>query len=207
MTLALRAMAPAVALLKHPLRVFSTLGGSECEVTLYHVNNKIEDPKWFDMAKISFSRQTASSRQTAKKASDLVACYFGVRQEWDKRLLETVFLGDIQLNWFEFIRVGSPDICLGVQIAGDRSVVFNENPQESYVPMKKFDKLSATVQTAFGDNQYELDYAKMRAESKRDLLAIALFNSTTFKVVRSCSTNMFFARTLEKFEMPVFKKG
>ncbi len=168
---------------------------SECVLTLYHTDKRIADSKWYDTTKVSFSKQTA------KKANDIVASYFGVSQEWDKKLLESIFLDDIQLNWFEFTRVNNPDITLGIQISGDRSVVFNENPENFYVPIERPIKLSVTVRSVLVNNSYELDYEQIRKEIARDFSIVALFNSSAFKCVTACSTNLGFARTLERLDI------
>lgn len=183
----------------HPkiqIRFFSSQKDrSECVLTLYHADKRVADSKWFDTTKVSFSKQTA------KKANDIVAAYFCVSQEWDKKLLESIFLGDIDLNWFEFTRINNPDITLGIKIAGDRRVVFNENPESFYVPIKRPVKLSVMIKSAFGDNSYELDYEQIKNKRSKDFSIVALFNSSTFKSVAACSTNLLFTRTLEKLDV------
>lgn len=182
-------------------RFFSTQkDGSECELVLYHIDRRRCDRKWLDTTKISFSKQTA------KKANDVVASYFGISEEWDKKLLKSIFLNDIQFNWFEFTRIDNPQISLGISITGDRSVVFNENPEEFYSPIERPIKLSVMVTNIFGISKYELTYEKIRKERSKDFSIVALFNSNSFKSVTACSTNLGFIRTLEKFDVMPTKK-
>ena len=174
--------------------VKSDPSGSKCMIALYHTDKRVSDTEWCDASEVSFSKQTA------KKASDLVASYFGVDQEWDKKLLKCIFLDDINFNWFEFNRTDNPDITLGVKISGDRNVVFNESPEEFYVPVERPGKLSVTVRSVMGSNDYELDYDQIKTERDKDYSVVALFNSNSFQSITECSTNLGFSRKLERID-------
>lgn len=167
---------------------------STCNLDLYHADKRVSDTEWCDTSKVSFSKQTA------KKANDVISAYFGVDQEWDKKLLKCIFLDDPNFNWFEFARADNDNITLGVKISGDRNVVFNENPEEFYVPAERQGKLAVTVKSVFGNNDYELDYEKIKTERNEDYSIVALFNSNSFIRVSECSTNLGFSRTLEKID-------
>lgn len=164
---------------------------SQCKLTLYHRDKRVSDTEWCDSCEISLSKQTA------KKANDVVASYFSVDQEWDKKLLKCIFLGD-ELDWFEFNRVDTPAITLGVQMRGDRNVVFNESPNEFYTPIENSDKIKVSVKSIFCNNDYELDYKQISSERNEDFSIVALFNSNSFKRVKECSSYLGFVRTLEK---------
>lgn len=56
---------------------------SICTVTLYHQDTRTPNAEeWLNKTEVSFSRQTAT------RANDVVSAYFGVTQEWDKKLLQ-----------------------------------------------------------------------------------------------------------------------
>ncbi len=167
---------------------------SKCMLTLYHMDKRVSDTKWCSAIKVSFSKETAT------KASDLVSSYFVVDEDWDKKLLKSIFLDDINFNWFEFSRKNNPDTILGVKISGDRRVIFNESPEEFYVPVKRLGKLSVSTKFFTANNYDELDYDQIRERRNRDYSVVALFNSNSFQSITECSTNLGFSRKLERID-------
>ncbi len=173
-------------------KISSNPSDQDCVVTLYHTDSRVSAKEWCNVSKILFSRQTA------KKANILVASYFKIVEEWDKKLLNCIFLDDIELNWFAFNRILNPHITLGVFIKGNRNVVFNDKPGKFYTPVERPGKLAVTVTSVFGNNEYELDYRDIVTKRANDFSIVALFNSESFQSMMACSTNMGFVRKLDK---------
>ena len=166
---------------------------SQCSLTLYQTDTRIPDAKRSEQSKCTFSNQTA------KKANDVVCAYFDVQEEWDKKLLKCIFLDDIQFDWFEFNKTNDPPITFGAEIDGNRNIVFNENPEEKYIPIEDITKkLSVSVKSVFGNNNYELTYEQISKERNGDFSIVALYNSNSINRFTECSTNIGFARILEK---------
>lgn len=186
----------------------NTLAGSNpcdsnLELTLYHKDPRVSDTEWSDECNISFSKQSA------KKANEIVAAYFRVHQERDKELLKCIFLDDSQIggyDWFEFNQLNSPHITLGVGLRGNRNAVVNDSPTKIYTPIEKEGKISVSEVTLYLSSSYELNYQQICNEQSKDFsIVVALFNSYSFKRVVETNTDLGFAKILEKIDLTTAK--
>lgn len=166
----------------------------KCNLVLYYQDKRVSDTEWSDTTELSLSKQTA------KRTNSTISGYFQLENTWDKKLFESVFSSDIQLNWFEFNKKDSPDISCGIKILGNRNVVFIDSP-ETFEPLdKEGRKVHVTVKSVFGGNEYDLSLEDLKGERKSDLSIVALYNSESFIKHTQCSTNIGFARFLEVIE-------
>lgn len=169
---------------------------SKCLLTLYHTDKRVSNSTWCDVMNISFSKQTVN------KINDVICGYFDVKEESDRKLFKCIFLDGTDFNWFHFNQSSNPDIILGVKINGDKRVVFNDAPNKAYVPIEDLTKkLSVSVRSVLGDNDYELTYEQIRKERSTDFGVVALFNCNSFNSFVEASTNLGFARRIEKLNI------
>lgn len=141
------------------------------------------------------------SHYTARVADEIVAKYFGIEKEWDKKLIKCMFLDSPELDCFVFDRKDLPEITHGAKISGARDLLFQASPEEFYVPLHKAGRVSVKVSSVFGKSDDILDYEMIRTKHKTDYSVVALFNCDSFSAFLQGSTNRGFARLVEKVEV------
>lgn len=165
-----------------------------CDLILYYQDKRISKNDWLEKTKLSLSKQTA------KRANDTISGYFQLENKYDKKLFESIFSSDAELNWFEFNRKEAPDITCGIKILGNRNIVFVDSPEIFEALDKKERKVHVVVKGVFGENEYDLSLKDLRGERRNELSIIALYNSESFIKHNQCSTNIGFSRCLEVIE-------
>jgi len=160
-------------------------------VTLFHIDNRVEKNK----ERLNTAVMNFSNKEAAKRISDIVSAHFGLQEMWDKSLIGTFFMPlYIPTTCCELGVKNGPN--LGIEIAGDSSLVYNVEPQD-YKPV---DRQNCTLLyrsvTKHGKSEYNLTYTDIVAGP--DMSTVALYNSSSFKGFYQESLPMCLARYLEK---------
>lgn len=144
------------------------------------------------------AREISISRETAKKADEIVCDHFNIHDELDKRLICSIFSSDKQFDWHELVR-SSNFATIGMQIVGDRSVIFDafEKMNADFVQNSPND-IRIRVSSILGKKVFRLTNDEIRERKASDTVLVAFANSRGFAKMIQCSTNMLMARTLEK---------
>lgn len=169
----------------------STVEASKCQLIFYQ-RDEGSDLRWSKKCELSIDEKTT------QKTYDLVAAHFGLDQEWDKKLLKTIFYSKIQYDWIEFTKADSPKVSYAVRIEGNRTLISEEMPQESFDPVKSEDRISVSFSCLKGFDKYELNYEKLSTGRTKDPAIIAFFNNKSIKQITEFSTKMGISRTLEQ---------
>ncbi len=169
---------------------------SQCSLSLYYIDDREPSPTKRNLRMVAFSETTA------KKANDVVCDYFKIQGEWDKKLLKCVFLDDIKLSRFELKKAGDSNLTLGIQINGNREVVYNKSPEELYKPIEdQTKKILVSTACIFGKYKYDLTFEQITQERRYDYSVIALYNSTSFTQFVESGDSVYFSRMLEKLNI------
>lgn len=154
------------------------------------------------MSKSINSQSISFAHSSAIKAADLMASYMGAEEEWDKKLVNCICLDSThQFDRYELRWIGAPHFFFGVQIDGERRLIYNEQLRESYVPIKKDNDDDAVIAVRFKDNSADSGYLLYYPEiaQSKDPAVVALFNSTSFGSFYRHSTSTRTYKKLDKW--------
>ena len=127
------------------------------------------------------------TKETAQTGYDSMMVHLGVQGEWEKKLLQSLFKEEIFFDRFDFIKREETDT-LRIDVKGGRSVFFENQTQESFIPIERPVQLQVTETNVFGDHQYQLDCEKLKKRANSEFALIALFNCQAFKSVEMRNT-------------------
>lgn len=168
---------------------------SECLVTLFQQKRGDKDR--------THSIVLTFPKHSAKKASEFAIFYFGIRGEWNKKFIESLFY-DLDLNWFELTKKDQPNTLLGIRFSGNRHNVIEKSPKENYVPLEKEHSIRVTKKNLIsGKRWYQIERDKV-LQSGQDHFLVAFYNNTAFKSAKAGSTNIVCSTELEKLDGPKF---
>lgn len=137
--------------------------------------------------------------QTAHKAHEFIFDYFKSSDKWDKNLFKA-FFKEINEDWFELTKKDLHIMIYGMQVSGDRNVLYNENEDMNIKLIRKHQKIQLTTRNFFhGDNTRILTFNQIR--QMKDPVVNSFFNCTSFSGLSICSTNLLVSRTLKKIDI------
>lgn len=129
------------------------------------------------------------SQETAIRANEMICEHFRVTEPWDQKLFAAAFSSDIEFNLFEFGRTDSRDIIQGIEVSGDRNVLFSQ-PLEMFDALDRGErKVNVTFLSMFYPERYDLTLDDLRGGRKGDLAVVALYNAESYSRCNQGSTN------------------
>ncbi|HSW86204.1 MAG TPA: hypothetical protein VLG49_01750 [Rhabdochlamydiaceae bacterium] len=166
-----------------------------CSLLIYCFDKRISEMKQ-DAMTIAFSRQTAA------KLNDVVSARFGITEETDRKLFESIFY-DKEYDHFTF-QHHNPNNTYQISIYGDQNAILKEdNPEFSMnllndpnraVGIKKYETKGVLrikqEKTYTGDQIEHILYG--------DYPVVSLFNSHSFKRLTEYNPSLYRGRVLEK---------
>ncbi len=139
-------------------------------------------------------------KQTAHKAHEMICDYFELKNEWDRKLFETMLLHNEDITTFEFLR--NDGQIVGVDFTQNKYLVTRDFEKE-YIPIEKQEKMGIVVS---GDRflgikrPRVLEYKEIY-ENRADYSLVALFNSPSFTQVKECNLSFLSLRVLQKVDL------
>jgi hypothetical protein len=146
-----------------------------------------ESDTWVTTHEIDYSQRTAD------KVQAIINAQFPSGNTYDQRLVQSVFVTDSTLNWFEFNNKENPDTRWGISISGDKFPICYSQP--TFAALNQDGRrVDVTVNSDVGTIAYELSFADLCGDKKDDLGVVALYNSQSFTSYTQCSTDLRFHR-------------
>lgn len=166
---------------------------NECQITFFQVDRRFSAELRSNVVNHIITEKNANSIR------ELVYQYFSVIEEWDKKLLDAMFLDDIEFNMFELSKRDDPNINFGMVINGNRNIVFNSKVGLKYKVNKNFsNKIKVKTNLFLGSLKYELTRENIEKKINIDFSIIALHNCYSFNQFTAWSTDRGLFKNFQK---------
>lgn len=169
----------------------NTNSASQCTVTLFHVDNRVENKERLNTVVMNFS-----NKEAAKRISDIVSAHFGLQEMLDKKFVGSFFMSSYIPTEYCELNLNENPISFGIEVKGERSFVHSVEYQK-YEPIKRQEyQLFYCYRTEAGTTQCKLTYEDVMGTP--DVSTVALYNSPSFKGFYQRSIEACRDRYLEK---------